>query len=61
MQGGQPTSTNVQVNVINQTSQPVNAQQGNMRFDGKQYILDVVMTAASTPGAFRQNMKEAMK
>ena len=52
---------NVQVNVINQTSTPVNAQQGNARFDGKQMILDVVLSAASQPGAFRSGMKEAIK
>jgi hypothetical protein len=51
----------VQVNVINQTTQSVDAQQGNMRFDGKAYILDVVMTAASSPGPFRASMKDAMK
>lgn len=63
MTGGQQqgAAPNVQVNVINQTSQPVNAQQGGVRFDGKQFILDVVMTAASSPGPFRQNMKDAMK
>ncbi len=59
--GGGQSAPSVQVNVINQTSQPVNAQQGGVRFDGKAYILDVVMTAASTPGAFRNNMKDAMK
>lgn len=60
MKGGQ-AGGNVQVNVINQTSTPVNAQQGAMRFDGKQMILDVVLSAATTPGAFRSGMKEAMK
>lgn len=59
--GGQPQMPSVQVNVINQTGQAANAQQGNLRFDGKQFVLDVVMTAASTPGPFRQNLKEAMK
>jgi hypothetical protein len=51
----------VQVNVINQTSSSVNASQGQPRFDGKQMILDVVLTAASQPGTFRSGMKEAMK
>ena len=60
MKGGQ-AGGNVQVNVINQTSTPVNAQQGAMRFDGKQMILDVVLSAATTPGAFRSGMKDAMK
>lgn len=51
----------VQVNVINQTGTNANAQQGQARFDGKAYILDVVMTAANTPGPFRSNLKEAVK
>ena len=51
----------VTVNVINQSSQAVNAEQGQLRFDGKQYILDVVMTAVHTPGSFRNGMKEALK
>jgi len=63
MQGGgqQPAVPSVSVNVINQTGQQVNAQQGNVRFDGRQYVLDVVMTAVQTPGPFRSSMKEAMK
>jgi hypothetical protein len=62
MKGGQGTTgANVQVNVINQTSTQVNASQGAPRFDGQQMILDVVLTAASSPGAFRSGMKEAMK
>lgn len=60
--GGQgQAAANVQVNVINQTSQAVNAQQGNARFDGKQMILDVVLSAATAPGSFRSGMKDAMK
>jgi hypothetical protein len=64
MSGGgqsQAAAPNVMVNVINQTSQPVNGQQGNMRFDGKQMILDVVLSAATAPGSFRSGMKDAMK
>lgn len=49
----------VTVNVINQTSTPVNAQQGTPRFDGKQMILDVVLSAASSPGPFRDQMQGA--
>lgn len=55
---GQPSVT---VNVINQTGQQANAQEGQMRFDGKQYILDVVLTAAHQPGGFRNGLKEAVK
>jgi len=61
MRGGAQQGANVQVNVINQTSTPVNAQQGAARFDGKQMILDVVLSAASQPGSFRSGMKDAMK
>jgi hypothetical protein len=58
MAGGAPGVT---VNVINQSGAPVNAQQGQARFDGRQMILDVVLTAANTPGGFRDGMKQAMK
>jgi hypothetical protein len=61
--GGQAAAApSVAVNVINQTSQSVNAQQsGGLRFDGKQYVLDVVLSAATQPGAFRSSMKDALK
>lgn len=61
--GGQAAAApSVAVNVINQTNQSVNAQQsGGMRFDGRQYVLDVVLSAASTPGSFRSSMKDALK
>jgi hypothetical protein len=51
----------VTVNVINQTNQSVGAQQGQPRFDGKQMILDVVLTNAQTPGSFRDGLRSAMK
>ncbi|KVQ35787.1 hypothetical protein WK03_35555 [Burkholderia cepacia] len=60
--GGQGAGASaVTVNVINQTGQQVQAQQGNTRFDGKQMILDVVLSAATTPGGFRDQMRGAMK
>lgn len=47
----------VNVNVINQSGNDVDAAQGGgMKFDGKQYILDVVLTASKTPGRFRDAM-----
>lgn len=58
-QDGQMPS--VTVNVINQSGTPVAAQQGQPRFDGKQMILDVVLSAASQPGSFRDGMKGAMR
>ena len=51
----------VVVNVINQSGQAVTAQQGNTRFDGRRMVLDVVLDAARQPGAFRDNMKAALK
>jgi hypothetical protein len=51
----------VTVNVINQSGQQVSAQQGSPRFDGKQLILDVVLTAAQSPGQFRDGMKQAIR
>lgn len=60
-EGGSGQFPNVVVNVINQTSQQVQAQQqGQPRFDGKQMVLDVVLQAAGTPGPFRDGMKSAM-
>jgi tape measure domain-containing protein len=56
MQGGDTT-----VNVINQTGQPMEAESGQPRFDGKQMILDVVLSAVNQPGGFRNGMKSALK
>ena len=55
------TAPVITVNVINQSSQPMTAEAGATRFDGKAYILDVVMTAVNTPGGFRQGLKQALK
>nr|WP_276315678.1 tape measure protein [Ectothiorhodospira shaposhnikovii] len=59
MRGG--AGANVQVNVINQTGMEVDAEQTAPRFDGRQMILDVVLTAASSPGSFRDGMRGAMR
>lgn len=58
---GPAAAPNVTVNVINQTSAAVNSKQSNTRFDGQQMILDVVLTAANTPGPFRDSMQGAFK
>jgi tape measure domain-containing protein len=52
-------SPNVTVNVINQSGTQVTAKQGQPRFDGKQMILDVVLSGMNTPGPFRDNMRNA--
>lgn len=57
----QPAQTNVQVNVINQSGHDVQAKQkGGPRFDGKQMILDVVLSATNSPGTFRDGMKAGL-
>lgn len=58
---GPTEAPNVTVNVINQTNQQVTAQQTGQRFDGKQMILDVVMSGMSQPGPFRDNMKSSIE
>lgn len=57
MNGAAP---NVQVNVINQSGQPVDAVTSQPRFDGRQMILDVVLSAAGSPGKFRDGLKGAL-
>ena len=46
----------ISVNVINQ-GQPAEAEQGDSRFDGEGYILDVVMRNANKPGPLRDTLK----
>jgi lambda family phage tail tape measure protein len=58
MKGG---GGNVQVNVINQSGQQVEAQETGRHFDGEKMILDVVLSAVNRPGKFRDNMKGAMR
>lgn len=55
---GQAAAPNVQVNVINESGQEMTAQQdGGMKFDGRSYILDVVIDAASKPGKMRSALQ----
>lgn len=66
-EGGQPGAQQaaeapvVNINVINQTGTQATAKMGSMKFDGRQMILDVVLSAASQPGVFRDNFKAAAK
>lgn len=48
---------NVQVNVINQTSNDVNAEQSQPRFDGEKFVVDVVLKNASKPGPIRDMLQ----
>lgn len=59
--GGDQQPPMVTVNVINQSGNAVSAEQGNMKFDGTQYVLDVVLKGLSRPGSFRDGMKSAMR
>ncbi len=48
----------VSVNVINQSGVPVDAEQSSLpRFDGENYIVDVVLSAMSRPGRLRSAVK----
>lgn len=50
---------NVELNLFNQSGEPMEVQSQESRFDGERYILDVVMGAVSRPGAFRDAIKGA--
>jgi tape measure domain-containing protein len=52
---------NVVVNVINQSGTPVQAEQRGPRFDGQQMVLDIVLSAASRPGGFRDGLRSAVR
>lgn len=54
---GQVVPAPVTVNVINQSGTPVQAKTQGQRFDGRQMILDVVLSGMSTPGPFRDSMR----
>jgi lambda family phage tail tape measure protein len=47
----------VQVNVINQTTKEVSAEQGEMKFDGRKMVLDVILKEHNTNPAFREKMR----
>lgn len=54
---GKPQAPSVQVNMINNSGQQIEAEPSNTRFDGEKMILDVVMKHAGRPGAFRNSLK----
>lgn len=57
----QNSGANVQVNVINQSGQQVEAEQGPAKFDGEKMVLDIVLSAANRPGHFRDSMRAGLK
>lgn len=44
---------NLAINVENKSSQPVNAKQGDMKFDGKQYVVNVILEDINGYGPLR--------
>lgn len=57
----QTGGVNVEINMINQSGQQLEAEAGAPRFDGERVILDVVVSAMSRPGPFRESMRGAMR
>lgn len=53
----QVSQPNLQLNVINQSSQPVQAKPGAMSFDGKRWIQEVVLSDLRTNGPIARGMK----
>lgn len=49
--------SNVQINVINQSSQPVQAQQSAPRFDGTRFVQDIILTDLRRNGPIGQALR----
>lgn len=56
--GGGATSNNVVVNIVNQSGQELESKQQNSRFDGENYVIDVVVRAM---GSNKGGMRDAIK
>ena len=56
----QAMAPQVEFNLINQSSQPVQAKPGDMRFDGRRMIQDVFIVDMKTNGPMARAMKGAM-
>lgn len=55
---GSTTSNNVVVNIVNQSGQELESKQQNSRFDGENYVIDVVVRAMeSNKGGMRDAIK----
>lgn len=58
LMGGGDTSNNVVVNIVNQSGQELESKQQNSRFDGENYVIDVVVRAMeSNKGGMRDAIK----
>lgn len=58
LMGGGATSNNVVVNIVNQSGQEFESKQQNSRFDGENYVIDVVVRAMeSNKGGMRDAIK----
>lgn len=58
LMGGGATSNNVVVNIVNQSGQELESKQQNSRFDGENYVIDVVVRAMeSNKGGIRDAIK----
>lgn len=58
LMGGGATSNNVVVNIVNQSGQELENKQQNSRFDGENYVIDVVVRAMeSNKGGMRDAIK----
>lgn len=58
LMGGGATSNNVVVNIVNQSGQGLESKQQNSRFDGENYVIDVVVRAMeSNKGGMRDAIK----
>lgn len=58
LMGGRATSNNVVVNIVNQSGKELESKQQNSRFDGENYVIDVVVRAMeSNKGGMRDAIK----
>ena len=56
----QAAAPQVEFNLINQSSQPLQTQRGEMRFDGQRIVQDVFISDMKTNGPMARAMKGAM-
>jgi tape measure domain-containing protein len=54
-------AANVEVNIINQSGEPLKEDSRNSRFDGEKYIIDIVTAGMSRPGKLRDTTKMVAK